>query len=83
MTGRNNVANLYGPAKIEGVFKIDPLGMTENWNKTALLVIDIQKDFIDQESPMRLKGAIDIVPNVIKAVEVARQRGIFIVWVIN
>ncbi|MCH94808.1 peroxyureidoacrylate/ureidoacrylate amidohydrolase, partial [Trifolium medium] len=54
--------------------------MTESWNQTALLVIDIQKDFIDDESPIRLKGGKDIVPNVIKAVEVARQRGILIVW---
>ncbi|WJX48818.1 hypothetical protein P8452_35334 [Trifolium repens] len=57
--------------------------MTENWNQTALLVIDIQKDFIDDESPIRLKGGKDIVPNVIMAVELARQRGILIVWVVR
>jgi nicotinamidase-related amidase len=43
----------------------------------------MQKDFIDDESPIRLKGGKDIVPNVIMAVELARQRGILIVWVIN
>lgn len=32
---------------------------------------------------MLVKGGKDIVPNVIKAVEVARKRGILIVWVIT
>ena len=89
--------------------------MAEDWNRTALLVIDmqvltfqcycsqlvlvpgvfgeikvsvcvcgsLQKDFIEDWSPVALKGGKDIVPNVIKAVEVARQRGILIVWVIS
>lgn len=46
-------------------------------------MVCLQKDFIDEESPVRVKGGKDIVPNVIKAVEVARQRGILIVWVIS
>ncbi|CAL5210627.1 unnamed protein product [Lathyrus oleraceus] len=57
--------------------------MTESWNHAALLVIDMQKDFIDEESPVRTKGGKYIVPNVIKAVEVARQRGILIVWAVR
>ncbi|KAK2378682.1 hypothetical protein P8452_35333 [Trifolium repens] len=57
--------------------------MTENWNHTALLVIDMQKDFIEDGSPMLVKGGKNIIPNVIKAVEVARQRGILIVWVVR
>ncbi|KAI5392534.1 hypothetical protein KIW84_077076, partial [Lathyrus oleraceus] len=63
--------------------KVNSLGMTESWNHAALLVIDMQKDFIDEESPVRTKGGKDIVPNVIKAVEVARQRGILIVWAVR
>ncbi|XP_058728933.1 probable inactive nicotinamidase At3g16190 [Vicia villosa] len=57
--------------------------MAENWNQTALLVIDMQKDFIEDGSPMLVKGGKDIVPNVIKAVEVARKHGILIVWVVR
>ncbi|CAK8574658.1 unnamed protein product [Lathyrus sativus] len=57
--------------------------MTENWNQTALLVIDMQKDFIEDGSPMLVQGGKDIVPNVIKAVEVARKRGILVVWVVR
>ncbi|KAG5008719.1 hypothetical protein AAZX31_07G016900 [Glycine max] len=61
----------------------DPLEMAEDWNRTALLVIDMQKDFIEDGGPMLVKGGKDIVPNVIKAVDVARQRGILIVWVVR
>lgn len=43
----------------------------------------MQKDFIKDESPVNVKGGKDVVPNVIKAVEIARQRGILIVWVIT
>ncbi|KAI4329232.1 hypothetical protein L6164_021519 [Bauhinia variegata] len=57
--------------------------MGENWNRTALLVIDMQRDFIEDGGPMLVNGGKAIVPNVIKAVEVARQRGILIVWVVR
>lgn len=32
---------------------------------------------------MRVDGGLAIVPNVIKAVEVARRRGILVIWVIS
>nr|XP_009775692.1 PREDICTED: uncharacterized protein LOC104225565 [Nicotiana sylvestris]XP_016488576.1 PREDICTED: probable inactive nicotinamidase At3g16190 [Nicotiana tabacum] len=51
------------------------------WKNVALLVIDMQKDFIF--GPMQVKGGQAIVPNVIKAVEVARNCGIHIVWVVR
>ncbi|GMH17679.1 hypothetical protein Nepgr_019520 [Nepenthes gracilis] len=57
--------------------------MAEKWKKTALLVIDMQKDFILPGSPWQLNGAEAIVPNVVKAVEVARQRGVLVVWVVR
>ncbi|XP_027168239.1 probable inactive nicotinamidase At3g16190 isoform X1 [Coffea eugenioides] len=53
------------------------------WKKTALLVIDMQNDFILPGGPMLVKGGQAIVPNVIKAVEVARGRGIPIIWVVR
>ena len=42
----------------------------------------LQKDFIEGGGSLLVKGGKEIVPNVIKAVDVARQRGILIVWVI-
>ncbi|GKG10495.1 probable inactive nicotinamidase, partial [Tanacetum coccineum] len=39
---------------------------------TALLVIDMQSDFVLPDGSMRVDGGLAIVPNVIKAVDVAR-----------
>ncbi|KAJ0885304.1 putative N-carbamoylsarcosine amidase [Helianthus annuus] len=52
-------------------------------NSTALLVIDMQNDFVLADGPMRVDGALAIVPNVIKAVEHARRRGFLVVWVVR
>ncbi|XP_062155469.1 probable inactive nicotinamidase At3g16190 isoform X1 [Alnus glutinosa] len=57
--------------------------MADNSNRTALLVIDMQKDFIHEDGLSRVNGGRAVVPNVIKAVQVARQRGILIVWVVR
>lgn len=53
------------------------------WKSTALLVIDMQNDFILPGSLLLVKGGLAITPNVIKAVEVARQRGMLIIWVVR
>lgn len=55
----------------------------EKWRKTAMLVIDMQNDFIQPGGPLHVRGGEAIVPSVIKAVDVARKRGIFIIWVIR
>ncbi|KAL5976855.1 hypothetical protein ACLOJK_021190 [Asimina triloba] len=47
---------------------------------TALLVVDMVNDFIMPESPIHVPGAIGIIPSVIRAVEIARQRGMLVVW---
>ncbi|XP_043694905.1 probable inactive nicotinamidase At3g16190 [Telopea speciosissima] len=57
--------------------------MEEKWKTTALLVIDMQKDFVLPNKIMQVPGGPAIIPNVIKAVEVARQRGILVVWVVR
>ncbi|CAN6243911.1 unnamed protein product [Urochloa humidicola] len=55
------------------------------WSNTAMLVIDMQKEFVDPAmgSPAFLAGGEAILPTVTQAVELARQRGIFIVWVVR
>lgn len=40
-----------------------------------------QNDFIEEGSVTQVKGGKAIVPNVIGVVELARQRGILVVWV--
>ncbi|KAL6285686.1 hypothetical protein ACE6H2_010076 [Prunus campanulata] len=57
--------------------------MADKWKHTALLVIDMQHDFVDVDGPMLVSGGKTIVPNVIKAVQVARQRGMLVVWVVR
>ncbi|CAN0878138.1 Probable inactive nicotinamidase At3g16190 [Linum grandiflorum] len=57
--------------------------MAGKWKQTALLVIDMQNDFILDGSPVTVAGGKAIVPNVIKAVEIARRRGILVVWVVR
>ncbi|KAJ4893758.1 putative inactive nicotinamidase [Raphanus sativus] len=57
--------------------------MAERWTNTALLVIDMQNDFIEEDSVMQVKGGKAIVPNVINVVELARQRGVLVVWVVR
>ncbi|KFK38973.1 hypothetical protein AALP_AA3G183500 [Arabis alpina] len=57
--------------------------MGERWRNTALLVIDMQKDFIEEASVRRVKGGKSIVPNVVGVVELARQRGIIVIWVVR
>ncbi|KAJ1690840.1 hypothetical protein LUZ63_014995 [Rhynchospora breviuscula] len=56
-----------------------------NWNETALLVIDMQNDFLLPEmgSPMLVPGAKAVVPAVAKVVSLARERGIFVIWVVR
>ncbi|XP_030526517.1 probable inactive nicotinamidase At3g16190 isoform X2 [Rhodamnia argentea] len=57
--------------------------MEDQSKRTALLVIDMQKDFIEEGSVMWVKGGKAVVPNVIEAVEFARRRGILVVWVVR
>ncbi|XP_020247041.1 probable inactive nicotinamidase At3g16190 isoform X2 [Asparagus officinalis] len=52
-------------------------------SSTAMLVIDMQNDFILPDAPMRVDGGEAIVSNVIKAVSVARERGILVIWVVR
>ncbi|XP_072960517.1 probable inactive nicotinamidase At3g16190 [Typha angustifolia] len=55
------------------------------WNETALLVIDMQKDFVLPEmgSPVLVAGGKAIVSSVAKAVSVARDRGVLVIWVVR
>ncbi|XP_010915868.1 probable inactive nicotinamidase At3g16190 isoform X1 [Elaeis guineensis] len=54
-------------------------------SETAMLVIDMQNDFVlpEMESPMLVAGGEAIVPSVVKAISVARERGIFVIWVVR
>lgn len=40
-----------------------------------------QNDFILPDSSVKVAGGLAIVPSVIQAVSVARERGVFVIWV--
>ncbi|XP_072996227.1 uncharacterized protein [Typha latifolia] len=60
----------------------DVMGVAK-WSETAMLVIDMQNDYILPESPLCVAGGDAIVPSVIRAVQVARERGILVIWVVR
>ncbi|CAL4970015.1 unnamed protein product [Urochloa decumbens] len=55
------------------------------WSDTAMLVIDMQKEFVDpaMNSLTFLAGGEVILPAVTQAVKLARERSIFVVWVVR
>jgi len=61
------------------------MAATGNWSETAMLVLDMQKDFVDPAmgSPTLLPGGEAVTRTVTEAVAVARERGIFVVWVVR
>ncbi|KAJ3685611.1 hypothetical protein LUZ61_014775 [Rhynchospora tenuis] len=60
----------------------EPTAFTK-WGETAMLVIDMQNDYVLPESPTRIAGANAIVPSVIEAVSVAKEHGIIVIWVVR
>ncbi|KAJ0008370.1 hypothetical protein Pint_29725 [Pistacia integerrima] len=69
---------------LEGNFAPITINMADSErNHTALLVIDMQNDFIEDNGLVRMDGGKAILPNVINAVEKARQRGILVIWVVR
>lgn len=58
------------------VFRINP-------RTSALLVIDMQRDFLCEGAPLEGYKCRDIVPNVKKLIEHARKRGIPVMWAIH
>jgi nicotinamidase-related amidase len=41
----------------------------------------VQKDFLDPEGSLFVRGGPSVIPAVKKAVSIAREKGAFIVWV--
>ncbi|KAK3156595.1 hypothetical protein QOZ80_2AG0109300 [Eleusine coracana subsp. coracana] len=60
------------------------MGSAKKWNETAMLVIDMQKEFVDPNmSRLALPAGKAILSVVTEAVALARERGIFVVWVVR
>lgn len=50
---------------------------------TALLVIDMQNDFIQEEAPFRIKGALGIIGNIKKVLEKFRKNKLPIFFIVK
>lgn len=55
--------------------------MKMNPNRTALLIIDMQKAFVEPGAAHCIKGAKATVPKIAEAVRCARKQGMTIIWV--
>ncbi len=55
--------------------------MKENKTKSALIVIDMENGFINEESPHCIAGAKKTIPACIRAIETARSKGIPVFFV--
>lgn len=51
--------------------------------RAALLVIDMQNDFCQPGGAMSVGGAMACVPRVVRAVELARSKGVPVVWIVR
>lgn len=49
----------------------------------ALLVVDMQNDFLLPSSPVCVAGGLEVVPAVIQAVHFARENGVPVIWVLR
>ena len=52
-----------------------------DWSKTALLVIDMQRAFVEPDQPLCVAGAAATVPALTITVNNARKNGSLIVWI--
>ena len=53
----------------------------KNYTRSALIVIDMERGFIDKESAHCIAGAAATVPACIRATEIARSKGIPVIFV--
>jgi len=55
-------------------------GKKESWQidpqKTAFLVVDMQRAFMDEGAPVKVPGAYDLVPGINELAALCRKRGI-------
>lgn len=52
-----------------------------NWSRTAILIIDMQRAFVEPGQPLCVAGAAATVPAIVQAVDTVRSHGGQVVWV--
>ena len=49
-------------------------------SSTALIVVDMQRDFVDEDGALSVPGAADTVPRIRRLLDWAREQGIFVAY---
>jgi ureidoacrylate peracid hydrolase len=72
---------MYAARSLPGPFEVSAAAPMPEGSRTALLVIDMQNDFVESGAPRQVPGAAEIIPAVANAAERMRAKGDLIVWV--
>ena len=71
---------MYAAQSLPGPFEVSAAAPLPEGSRTALIVVDMQNDFVEHGAPREVPGAQEIVPAVAGAVERMRAQGDLIVW---
>lgn len=71
---------MYAAQSLPGPLEISAAAPLPEGSRTALLVIHMQRDFVDSGAPRQVPGATEIVAPIAKAAERMRQQGDLIAW---
>jgi len=71
---------MYAARSLPGPLEVSAAAPLPEGSRTALLVINMQKDFVEGGAPREVSGALNIVPAVASAAERMRMQGDLIVW---
>ncbi len=71
---------MYAAQSLPGPLGVSAAAPMPEGSRTALLVLDMQNDFVEQGAPREVSGATEIIPAVASAAERMRLQGDLIVW---
>ncbi|HRV60763.1 MAG: cysteine hydrolase [Solirubrobacterales bacterium] len=71
---------MYAAQSLPGPLEVSAAAPLPEGSRTALLVVDMQNDFVEEGAPRQVHGALEIVPAIASAVERMRIQGDLIVW---
>ncbi|HMT04554.1 MAG TPA: isochorismatase family cysteine hydrolase [Solirubrobacterales bacterium] len=72
---------MYAAKSLPGPLGVSDAAPLPEGSRTALLVIDMQNDFVESGGPRQVPGATSIIPAVATAAERMRSEGDLIVWI--
>lgn len=71
---------MYAARTLPGSLEVSTAAPLPEGSRTALMVIDMQNDFVEEGAPRQVPGAREIVPAIASASERMRAQGDLIVW---